>query len=113
MPGATPVMIAAIHEAGHAVAAYALGNPIRSATLALVWTRPRDARAAVLIALAGPAAEIVHAGIRARTRAAVVDRWATDRRNAMRASRVGGPTSILLCAEPSRWCSNTGIGSSG
>ena len=50
-------------RAGHAVAADALGNPIRGATLALVWTRPRDARAAVLIALAGPAAESCTHGI--------------------------------------------------
>ena len=85
MPEATPMAVAC-HEAGHAVAAHVLGHPIRSATLALVWTRPRDARAAVLIALAGPAAEIVHAGHAAPERERLWSTaWATDRRNALRA----------------------------
>jgi hypothetical protein len=69
VPGATSVMTAAYHEAGHAVVAVALGTTVKLATLRAVTTMvrrgcPRAQYNEAVVALAGPAAETRYCGYR-------------------------------------------------
>ena len=108
----------AFHEAGHAVAAIALGTPIKRASLDRVTTLvrpgcPQAQRNEAIIALAGPAAE-------AKFRA-FID--ADDTRSCGAAS--GRPTgtthcatsqaaiSIWRCTRRASWCARTGTWSNG
>ncbi|MDA1265753.1 MAG: hypothetical protein O2816_11795 [Planctomycetota bacterium] len=86
------VEVAAWHEAGHALAAHLCGGVVRELTLesefegleghvAVAWPvadRVEDARRQVLVALAGPIAELVHRGEALQDDASVLQAWRQD-----------------------------------
>lgn len=83
----------AYHEAGHAVAAIALGTPVKRASLDRVttWVRPgceRAQRNEAIIALAGPLAEDRYQSYSLNEQAALSGSvWRTDLDNALRRLR--------------------------
>ena len=104
MPEATALMITAIHEAGHAMAAIALGTPVRAMTLHEVTTMVRRGcpvaqRNEAVIALAGAVAETRHCGYSLDRQAELwgdLDAWRTDLDNCLRRLQPTEPIAPAL-----------------